>query len=326
MKNGMINLVICFVIAVVIAPIIIKKLYKLKFGQSILMYVEKHQNKSGTATMGGMIFVLATAIGYMIFLSKDNILSTISMLSLLFFGTLGFLDDFIKIKFRQNEGLKPYQKIIGQLGIATIIAFFVYYSGLVGTTCIVPFTNITIDFGIFIIPFVIIFYIAVVNSVNLIDGLDGLCSGVSIVILLTCNIVVYIISLEYSGVYATEIGNMLVTSMGLVGALLGFVCYNSYPAKVFMGDTGSLAIGGFVASMFALTRNYFLIFAIGIMLVITTMSVIIQVTSFKLRRKRIFKMAPIHHLFEQYIHENKVVAIYVILSLLVGILSISMYI
>lgn len=325
MKLGLINLVLCFVVALIISPMIIKFLHKLKFGQSILIYVEKHKQKSGTATMGGIIFLLSSFVGYFVFFQKNNILATTVMLSFLFFGILGFLDDFIKIKFKQNEGLKPYQKIIGQLGISIILAVFIYNSQLVGTTCNIPFSSKTIDLGFWIIPFVIFIYLAVVNSVNLIDGLDGLCGGVSAVVIIAMSILITIISSSIEGVIAIEHTNVVKVSLGVAGSVLGFLCYNCYPAKVFMGDTGSLALGGLIASMTILTRNYFLIIIIGIMFVLTTLSVILQVTYFKLTHKRIFKMSPLHHHFEQTTHETKVVAIYIIVTIVVSILTISIY-
>lgn len=325
MKLGLINLAICFLIAIIIGPFIIKWLQKLKFGQSILIYVEKHKAKSGTATMGGLIFIIAASIGYLIFFRENNTLATISILSFLFFGILGFLDDFIKIKFKQNEGLKPYQKMIGQLGISIIIAIFIYMSDLVGTECYIPFTDKTIDMGFWIIPFVIFVYVAVVNSVNLIDGLDGLCGSVSSVVLIVITVIISILSSTFNGVYFNEINNLIIVSLGVVGAILGFLCFNSYPARVFMGDTGSLAIGGFLASLVSLTKNYFLVVIVGIMFVLTTVSVIMQVVSYKLTKKRIFKMSPLHHHFEQSYHETKVVAIYIIVTIIVGVLTISFY-
>ena len=155
MKAGLLNLLLCFVIVLIIAPYAIRLLKKIKFGQSILIYVEKHKGKTGTPTMGGVIFIIAVLIGYLVNFKNHNIFATITLLSLLFFGVLGFLDDFIKIKFKQNEGLKPYQKIIGQFGIAIIIALYVYNSNLIGSGIIVPFTDIEFNLGWGIIPFII---------------------------------------------------------------------------------------------------------------------------------------------------------------------------
>ena len=325
MKLGLIGFCICFVISVVIAPFVIKMLKKLKYGQSILIYVEQHKTKSGTPTMGGIIFILAGVLGYFLFYKQDNILSTTSILSLVGFGVIGFLDDYIKIKYKQNEGLKPYQKIIGQLGISIIIAIFIYMSDLVGTTMLIPFTNIRFDVGYFIIPIVIIFYIAVVNSVNLIDGLDGLCGGVSSIVLIVIAIVLAILSSSFNGVISNEYTNLITSILTVAGGVMGYLCYNCFPARVFMGDTGSLALGGFIASIFALTNNYLLLLIIGIMFVLTTLSVIIQVFVYKATKKRVFKMSPLHHHFEQSTHEAKVVSIYVIVTIVVGLLTIFMY-
>lgn len=326
MKLALFNFLICMVITIIIAPFIIKCLYKLKFGQSILIYVEKHKQKGGTATMGGIIFLISSIVGYFIFFAKNNVLGTTIILSFLFFGILGFLDDFIKIKFKQNEGLKPYQKIIGQFGISIILAIFIYNSKLVGSICNIPFSSKTIDFGYWIIPFVIFIYLAIVNSVNLIDGLDGLCGGVSSVVLIVMSIVVFLASVGIDNdILVAEYQNIVIVCMGIAGSLLGFLCFNSYPAKVFMGDTGSLALGGAIASVTILSRNYFLIIIVGFMFVLTTMSVILQVASFKLTHKRIFKMSPIHHHFEQSTHETKVVAIYIIVTIAIGILTIGLY-
>jgi phospho-N-acetylmuramoyl-pentapeptide-transferase len=325
MKLGLLNLLICFLLSIIISPFIIKFLRRLKFGQSILIYVEKHKEKSGTPTMGGIIFIISTLIGYLIFFRENNILATITMLSFLFFGILGFLDDFIKIKYKQNEGLKPYQKIIGQFGIAFIISLFVYFSNLVGSECYIPFTDKIINLGFWIIPFVIFIYLAIVNSVNLIDGLDGLCSGVSTIVIFVFAIILYLTTNTFDGVYLNEINNLAVSVLGCVGALLGFMTYNWYPAKVFMGDTGSLALGGLIASITVFSKNYFLIVIIGFMLVLTTVSVIMQVVSFKLTGKRIFKMSPIHHHFEQTCHETKVSLIYIVVTICIGVLTILLY-
>ena len=325
MKESLLNLVVCFLISIILSPFLIRWLTKLKFGQSILVYVEKHKTKSGTPTMGGIIIVLSTIIGYFFFIRNNNSLATIALLSLLFFGVLGFLDDFIKIKFKQNEGLKPYQKIIGQLGISALIAIFVYMSNMVGSEMYIPFTTKTINVGFWIIPIVIIFFIAVVNSVNLIDGLDGLCSGVSSVVILALGIIILIINKDVTGVVSEEMAMLTIISFGLVGAILGFLLFNSFPAKVFMGDTGSLAIGGFIATLASFSKNYFLVIIIGIAYVLTSLSVIMQVISYKLTKKRIFKMSPLHHHFEHYYHENKVVWWYVILTFVICVLSIMFY-
>lgn len=326
MTIGLMSATICFLVSLILSPLIIKKLQKLKAGQNILIYVEQHKDKSGTPTMGGIIFVLASCVGYLLTLGTNNTLATIAMMSLVFFGCLGFLDDFIKIKFKQNEGLKPYQKIIGQVGLSLIIAIYIYMSDLVGSKMIIPFFGMTIDVGYWIIPIVVIFFLAVSNSVNLIDGLDGLCGGVSSVVLFAFSIVILNLISTSDGVYLEELNNIYVVTLSVFGGVLGFLCFNMFPARVFMGDTGSLALGGFLSSIFSLTKEYFLIALIGFAYVMTTISVILQVLSFKLTKKRIFKMTPIHHHFEQYIHESKVTNIYIIVTIVISILTISLII
>ncbi len=326
MKLGLINLVVCFGVAIVISPLIIKWLKRLKFGQEILVYVEQHKSKSGTPTMGGIIILIASVVGFAIFYKKDNILATISILTMLSFGVLGFLDDFIKIKLKHNEGLKPYQKVVGQLGISVILAIYIYMSGLVGGEVVIPFTNVTFSLGWGIIPFVVFFFVAVVNSVNLIDGLDGLCGGVSSVFIFVFAVILSLVSRSLTGVYFEEVNNIIIVLLGVVGSVLGFLCYNGYPAKVFMGDTGSLALGGLIAVTTALTKQYFLVCVIGILYVLTVVSVIIQVVVFKITKgKRVFKMSPLHHHFEATSHEAKVTLIYVLVTLVIGLLTIVAY-
>lgn len=326
MKYGIINFLICFVISMVFAPIVIRYLRKLKFGQSILVYVESHQSKSGTPTMGGIIFIIPAIIGYFVFWNKNNILATVAILSFIFFAVVGFLDDYIKIKFKQNEGLKPYQKIIGQLGIAIVIAVFVYGSGLVGSEVIIPFTDKYIDIGFWIIPFVVFVYLAIVNSVNLIDGLDGLCGSVSSIVLASISIILFVIAGDRNTIFASELTSMAITSMGLVGGVLGFLFFNSHPARCFMGDAGSLALGGYIASVFILSKEYLLAVLLGLPFVITAVSVIMQVGHYKLTKKRIFKMAPLHHHFEMIYGEAKVVASYIIFTIIICAMVILFYV
>lgn len=325
MKYYLINFCVCFVLSAIIAPFIIRFLRRLKFGQSILVYVEKHKSKSGTPTMGGIIFILPVIISYFIFWGKNNTFSTICLLSLIFFGVIGFLDDFIKIKFKQNEGLKPYQKVIGQLGIAIIISIYIYRSPIIGSEVIIPFSGITIDIGYWIIPFVVFVYIAIVNSVNLIDGLDGLCGSVSSIVLVSITIILFVIVGGSESVYAEEIGSLNIMTLGLVGSILGFLLYNSNPASCFMGDAGSLALGGYIASLFVVTREYLLFLLLGLPFVLTALSVVMQVASYKLTGKRIFKMAPLHHHFEYYYGETKVVSWYRMITMTICVLVILFY-
>lgn len=326
MKIGFVNCLVCFFVSILIAPIIIKWLTRLKFGQEILVYVEQHKSKSGTSTMGGLIFIIATIVGCLFFVRADNMLAIICILSMVFFGVLGFLDDFIKIRLKHNEGLKPYQKVIGQLGISLIIAIYIYCSDMVGGELAIPFVNKTLNVGWWIIPFVVFYFVAVVNSVNLIDGLDGLCAGVSSVFLFVFAIVLSILSSSFTGVYFNQVNNIIIVVLGAVGGVLGFLCFNGYPARIFMGDTGSLALGGLIAVTTALTRQYFLMCIIGIMFVLTALSVVLQVCVYKITKgKRLLRMAPLHHHFETKYHETKVTLVYIVISLIMGICTIIFY-
>ena len=327
MSNYLFNFLIVFLICVLVAPIIIKLMQKLKYGQNILHYVEAHKGKQGTPTMGGLIFLLGLLISYLVSFSKNNRLATLLLLSTLAYGLLGFLDDFLKVKLKHNEGLKAYQKFIGQFGIATIIAMFVYCSNLVGNSILIPFSHYEVELGWWIIPFIIFFYLAVTNSVNLTDGLDGLAGKVSFNYLITFSIIIIIFVGEINnigdGVIVDEVKSMVILAFGLCGGILAFLVYNVYPAKIFMGDTGSLALGGFIATYAVLTKFYLLMPIIGLMFVLSVLSVIMQVAYYKKTKKRIFKMAPLHHHFEKCgIMETKIVSVYSIITLFIGLICI----
>lgn len=311
--------ILSFLLAVLLGPLVIKVAKRIKASQTILHYVKEHEAKQGTPTMGGFIFIIPTFVCGLIFAKTDFMLSVITLFVMLSYGILGFLDDFIKIKFRQNEGLKPYQKIIGQVGIATIVAIFCYKNALVGSSIIIPFVNLEVNLGIFIIPFIILVYTAFVNSVNLIDGLDGLCGGTSIGFLLPVVSIFMIIANSQIGALSTETINLATISLCLIGSLIGFLCFNVFPAKIFMGDTGSLAIGGFLASIMTFTRLELLILIIGLMYVITAVSDILQVLHYKRTKRRIFLMAPLHHHFQKKgVHENRIVFTYFVITLMLG--------
>jgi len=328
----LLNIVVGFALSMILAPIVMYVIKKFKAKQNILEYVENHSSKQGTLTMGGLIFLIGSLISYFIFFNtKYNVIATLCLFSFLGYGLLGFLDDFLKIKFKHNEGLKAYQKFIGQVGIAVILSVFIYKSNIVGSEIYIPFMYKTINIGWWVIPFVILFYVAVTNAVNLTDGLDGLAGGISFVVLFVVSIIISLIidsisNLGEGFLLVSEYTNLIVFLGGVVGSLLAYLVFNSYPAKIFMGDTGSLALGGLIASVFALTRLYLLLLIIGIMFVLTTLSVIIQVIYFKITKKRVFLMAPLHHHFQlKGCNENKIVTIYIIVSIIVGIFSIAMY-
>lgn len=323
MEKNIIAFILALLISTIVAPFIIKYTKQLKASQTILKYVKEHSGKQGTPTMGGIIFLTSFLVVNLLLLGNDSTLSFVSLASTIAFGILGFLDDFIKIRFKQNEGLKAYQKIIGQVGISIILAYFVYR--FVGSEVFLPFTLTKVDFGFWIIPFVVFVYLAMVNSVNLIDGLDGLCSGTSIsyILAVVLFLTLFAQKMGFVGLQMAEINNLVMSCCILIGALSGFVLVNCFPAKIFMGDTGSLALGGFLTSALIFSQNPFMIALFGIMFVVTALSDIIQVFVFKTKHKRVFKMAPLHHHFQMCgMHENRIVAVYIVITVAVSLICI----
>lgn len=279
-----------FLIVIILGPIFIPMLARFKFGQTVRDEgPQSHLAKNGTPTMGGVMMIVAILITGLTraTISKGLIVGLICIVG---FGFVGFLDDFIKIKMKRSLGLKAYQKIILQFALALYIAYYQYSTSPSATQLVIPFTNHIINLGIWYIPFMMIFIIGTVNAVNLTDGLDGLASGVTLIV--SCFFVLFAVSISNSDV--------AILAAATAGACLGFLGFNSYPAKVFMGDTGSMALGGAVVAFATLTNSPLIIIIVGFIYLAEALSVMIQVTYFKLTNgKRIFKMAPLHHHFEQ---------------------------
>lgn len=328
MKIWLLAFLCSFLLTLLIAIPTIKYLRKKKLGQCILEYVDFHSSKQGTPTMGGVIFLSAITIVAIIFYSEHSFLMVMSLLVTLGYGLIGFLDDFIKLRFNRNLGLTPIQKIIGQGGLALIVALFCYYSPLVPNSIIVPFSFYEIDIGIWIIPIVFVLFLAVTNAVNLTDGLDGLAGSVSTVCISAFAVILMIFSNELynlgaSEIQVTELNSLITISFAFVGALLAFLIFNSYKAKIFMGDVGSLAIGGFINSIAVFSGLYLYLPFICLMFVITTLSVILQVVYYKKTKKRILLMAPLHHHYEKKgVNEAKIVVCYTIISIIASIICI----
>ena len=307
-RDVIIAVLISFAISALLCPIIIPFLRRLKFGQQVRQEGPKeHLKKSGTPTMGGIMFLGGIILTSLLYIKKYPLITPVLFVTV-GFGTIGFLDDYIKILKKQSEGLKPYQKIIGQLIISGIFCYYCINNPGIGTEVILPFTGgKTWDMGWLFIPFCIIAVIATDNGVNFSDGLDGLCSSVTVMIA------------TFFTVVALGTGNKVAPiGAAVVGSLMGFLLFNVYPARIFMGDTGSLALGGFVASTAFVLRLPIFILIIGFIYVIEVLSVVIQVTYFKMTGgKRIFKMAPIHHHFELCgWSETRVVAVFSIVTAL----------
>ena len=291
MKNTLILAsVLSFVLAAILGPVLIPVLHRLKFGQEIREIGPKwHQKKSGTPTMGGFIFIIPVIICTLIFAYSRTKLGISLMLFSLSFGIVGFADDYIKVVKKRNLGLTEKQKFLLQLLFSVVfIAVAVYGLGLIDTKVIIPIWNKSLDFGILYIPLALFVLIGCTNSVNLTDGLDGLAASVTVIVCAFLALASYKI-----GMYPITVVNAICAF-----ALLGFLLFNHHPAKVFMGDTGSLFLGGIVCSSALLMKNPIILIVVGGVYVFETLSVIIQVTSYKLTKKRVFKMSPIHHHFE----------------------------
>ena len=318
-----------FALSLILMPLIIKVLKMKSASQTILSYVENHKDKNGTPTMGGVVFVITTLVLSFAFL-KFNINWFMVLLVSVFFCVLGFMDDFIKIKFKQNLGLRAYQKIIGQVGISLIFAFFVYFSTQSGRVFL-PFTDTMIDIGFWIVPLVLLVMVATTNSVNLTDGLDGLAGNVSSYYLIFFGLIITFLQNKMylageTGEIINNMKDMVVLCALFIGSILGFLMFNTNKASVFMGDAGSLCLGGFIGASACVLGQALLIPILGFCFMFSAISVILQVVSFKLRKKRIFKMAPFHHHLQMIgLKEPKIVAIYSAITICLGVISLIFY-
>lgn len=286
-KLMFITIGISFLLSIILGPLTIPFLRRLKFSQQVRGDgPQAHLKKAGTPTMGGVIILLAFTLPFLRFSVMDTDFY-ILLISTLGFGLIGFLDDYIKIVFKRSLGLTAKQKLISQIFCAGIICILLWKSGH-STIISIPRTTLELDFGLFYYPFIILMMLAVSNAVNFTDGLDGLLAGMSA------------ITFSAFALIAIQIPEIsaAVSAAAMIGGVLGFLVFNAYPAKVFMGDTGSLGIGGAIATMAILTKTELLIIVIGGIFVIEMLSVIIQVISFKMCGRRVFKMSPIHHHFE----------------------------
>jgi phospho-N-acetylmuramoyl-pentapeptide-transferase len=285
------TIIMGFLICVLLSPVFIPFLRRLKFGQSIREEGPKsHQKKSGTPTMGGIVILLSIVITTLVMTGKFSE-PTVTTYLLLFvtlgYGLLGFLDDFIKVVMKRNLGLTSRQKLAGQVIIAIIFYIIANRNGF-STVVEIPGLDIGFDLGWTYVLFIIFWLVGFSNAVNLTDGLDGLVSGTAAIAF---------------GAFAVLAWNqsefeVAIFSVAIVGAVLGFLVFNAHPAKVFMGDTGSLALGGAIAAIAILTKLEILLIIVGGVFVLETLSVILQVISFKTTGKRIFKMSPLHHHYE----------------------------
>lgn len=306
-----------FLLSTITGLFLIPLFKKLNLGQSIKNGIPiSHKKKAGTPTFGGIIFIFSSIITMLFMIKNYNKELLLIISSLIAFGLIGFIDDTLKKIHKKNEGLTSKGKMILLLFVSSIFAIYSYYDPSIGSIIMFPFTKKLFDLRILYIPFIIFYYVSTTNALNLTDGLDGLATSTTLLV------VTFFIFLSFGmGHYTLSI------SCGCIaGALLGFLRYNCYPAKIIMGDTGSLALGGAIATIAMILKNPFIVIIVGGIYVIEALSSLIQIVSFKLFGKRIFKMAPIHHSFELHgWHETKIVSVFSIITTilcLIGFLSI----
>jgi phospho-N-acetylmuramoyl-pentapeptide-transferase len=319
--------------SLIFGPWIIEKLRRLSLTQQIRDDGPKaHMGKAGTPTMGGLLIILCILVSVLMWGDLKNIYMWTMIVSLVGFGAIGFLDDYLKIARKSHNGLRAYQKFGMQIALALIIGIFLFmnpkdpYADVLS----VPFFKRWLfDLGIFYIPFSVMVMVGSSNAVNLTDGIDGLATGLVAVAVLANGVLVYLsghkgLAQYLQVLYLPGTGELTVFCGAMFGASLGFLWYNAYPADVFMGDVGSLGLGGALGTLAVITKHEIVLAIVGGIFVIETISVILQVASFKLTGKRVFKMAPIHHHFElKGWPEPRVIVRFWIIGIFLALLSLA---
>ena len=321
LTKSLLALMIGFLLSTAFGLILIPLLKKIKAGQKINIYVENHLRKSGTPTMGGLIFILPTIITTIILIVTNKIEFSVNLLIVLFvfisYSLIGFLDDYLSIKQNHNKGLTEIQKLILQFIVALI--FYILYRKYTNASSVLEITLLNIKWNLdwFYGVFILFLLVGASNAVNLTDGLDGLACSNLIFSFIACSIICLL-----SGNI-----DIAIISSSITGALIGFLYYNKHKAQVFMGDTGSLALGGVLGTVAVMGKFELLLVLIGAIYMIETLSVIIQVASFKMFGRRVFKMSPIHHHFElSGYSENQIVIASSLITLILSTIAIIIYI
>lgn len=308
------SVLVSFVVTAVLARIFIPVLKSVKMGQKILDIGPRwHKSKEGTPTMGGLFFIAASALPILFYAIKSGDAEfVIHYLFILLNGAIGFLDDYTKFFKKQNKGLSVSQKFILQFACAAAYVLALRLNNSLSTVVTLPFVGTQIDLGIAFYVILIVGAVFTVNSTNLTDGIDGLCSSITAVVMIFFA-VLCVKSQNMAGIYLTG---------AVLGGMLGFLVYNFHPAKVFMGDTGSLFIGGAVVAVSIILDVPLILLFVGVMYYVESFSVIIQVTSYKLTKKRVFKMSPIHHHFEMCgWNEVKIVFVFSLVTALFSLIG-----
>ena len=318
LTKSVLALMIGFIISVILGLILVPFMRKIKASQVTSKFVKQHKSKSGTPTAGGLIFIISTilAIIALVFTNKMTISTNLIIVLFIFFGyaLIGFIDDFMKIKYHSNEkGLTRLQKLVMQVVLA-IIFFYLYIKDGSNPTVEITGLGININLGFMYGFFILFMLVGTSNAVNLTDGLDGLAGGLSAIAFLVYGMI------AWSSSWLSGYDSIAIFCFILVGGILGFLVYNAHPAKIFMGDTGSLALGGTLATVAILTRREILLAVVGGIFVIETLSVILQIASVKLTGKRLFPMTPIHHSFEKKgWSEDDIVRLFYVVGFILGV-------
>ena len=318
-------------ISFIIGPWLIRRLHERQIGQTIRRDgPESHLVKEGTPTMGGVLVLLATILPTLLWANLTSPYIWIAVLVTAGFGLIGFVDDYSKVIQKNTKGLSPWKKLLLQFALAGLAAVLIYTDiGIKDTVTIPFFKNLQPSLGLLYLPFILFVIVGASNAVNLTDGLDGLAVGPSIISAVTYMLFAYLAGhIKIAGYlqiqYVPGVGELTIFCGAMAGAGLGFLWFNAYPAQVFMGDTGSLALGGALGVVAVMVKQEIVLALVGGVFVIEALSVIFQVTSYKTRRKRIFRMAPLHHHFElQGWAEPKVIVRFWIISIILALLAIS---
>lgn len=334
-----------FLTVLMIGPHIIKIIRK-KTNQVLRKLTpDGHKKKAGTPSMGGIIIILSVATALLVSGNFSNPNTNITLFIAIGFSFLGFIDDYIKDFRKDGKGISARVKFYSQIIMACIVGFYLYFQNpntyhlasqaekiLKVSEMTIPFLyNFTIDFGIFYIPLTVLIIVGCSNAVNITDGLDGLAIGLSLVAFAAFTVIAYLsghtVISEYLKIpFSPQLGEVAVFGGAFAGAALGFLWFNSHPAQIFMGDTGALAIGGTIGTMAVLLKKELLLIIIGGVFVIETLSVMIQILSWKIRKKRVFKMAPLHHHFELTgMKESKIINRFWILGILFALLALATF-
>ena len=292
---------LALIVSLIVGPFLIPVLRVFKFGQNIREEGPKrHLAKAGTPTIGGLIFLCGIVVAVLVMAEKPYSSGIIALLGItLAFGLVGFLDDFLKILRKQNLGLKAKQKLAAEFLIALVFAYVAVSLLGRGTVIGIPFSHLTVDLGVWYYPLLALVVVSATNTVNLTDGLDGLAAGCMVISAIGYILISLLaVNTGFLQGIAVNSSDLTVFAAAIVGGCLGFLRFNFHPARVFMGDCGSLALGGALAGLAILTRSELVLIILGGVYVLEALSVLIQVISFQTRGKRIFRMSPLHHHFE----------------------------